>query len=63
MNVHCYIIVVSSQIPTYVTNSKSIMDYCKVCRTRDNILSLAVLRSQTIDLDGYYKITRLVGKG
>ena len=32
-NVHCYIIVVSSQIPTYVTNSKSIMDYCKVCRT------------------------------
>ena len=29
-NVHCYIIVVSSQNPTYVTNSKSIMDYCKV---------------------------------
>ena len=28
-NVHCYIIVVSSQIPTYVTDSKSIMD----CRT------------------------------
>ena len=23
----------SSQIPTYVTNSKSIVDYCKVCRT------------------------------
>ena len=37
----------------YVTNSKSIWTTAKC----------AVLRSQIIDLDGYYKITRLVGKG
>ena len=48
-------IIVSSQISSYVTNSKSIMDYCKS----------AVLRLQMIDLDDYYKVNhlRLVGKG
>ena len=48
-NVHCYIIVVSSQIPTTSLIRNQLWTTAKC----------AVLRSQMIDLDGY---TRLVGK-
>ena len=51
--VHCYIIVVSSQIPTTSLIRNQLWTTAKC----------AVLRWQMIDLDGYYKIMRLVGKG
>ena len=48
MSLECtrYIIIVSSQISSYVTNSKSIMDYCKV--------SVANGRSRLLRLVGWY---------